>query len=146
MRAAPIASPAVGATAAPNITKGRASETALPPEASDVSDAVAPTAAPPPPEEGAPNAWPDEAAESAMLTELRERGEGAVSAPPGLASAAAAAATAREADEQPVDPKSLPPLDDLVKRIPPEVRDTLEELFRAKFIRVTRVPKKALKS
>jgi hypothetical protein len=39
----------------------------------------------------------------------------------------------------------LPPLDELVKRIPPEVRETLEDLFRARFVTVKRVPKKALK-
>lgn len=128
-----------------SVAAAAATAAALPPEDSDLSEAIAPAPAAPPSEEGAPNAWPDEAAESAMLSELRDRGEGAISAPPGLASAAAAAAT-RDADEPPVDPKSLPPLADLVQRIPAEVRDTLEELFRAKFIRVTRVPKKALKS
>lgn len=47
------------------------------------------------------------------------------------------------ADE--ADAKALPPLDELVKRIPPEVRETLEDLFRARFVTVKRVPKKALK-
>ena len=35
--------------------------------------------------------------------------------------------------------------DDLVQRIPAEVRDTLEDLFRAKFTLVRRVPRRALK-
>jgi hypothetical protein len=39
----------------------------------------------------------------------------------------------------------LPALDELVERIPADVRDTLEDLFRAKFVKVARVPKKALK-
>ncbi len=42
--------------------------------------------------------------------------------------------------------ESLPPLEDLVKRIPPATRDLLEELFRARFVTVKRVPKSALKS
>ena len=43
------------------------------------------------------------------------------------------------------DVKALPKLDDLVNRIPADVRDSLEELFRAKFVRVQRVPKRVLK-
>ena len=38
----------------------------------------------------------------------------------------------------------LPPLDTLVARIPAEVREALEELFRAKFTAVRRVPAKHL--
>ncbi len=41
--------------------------------------------------------------------------------------------------------RELPPMDDLVKRIPMPTRDLLEELFRAKFVTVKRVPKSALK-
>jgi hypothetical protein len=41
-------------------------------------------------------------------------------------------------------PAKLPPLDELVQRIPSEVRELMDELFRAKFVRVQRVPKKAL--
>jgi hypothetical protein len=33
-----------------------------------------------------------------------------------------------------------------VKRIPPEVREVLDDLFRAKFTAVRRVPKKSLKT
>lgn len=43
------------------------------------------------------------------------------------------------------DPKALPPLDELVKRIPPAVRESLEDLFRARFVTVKRVPARALK-
>lgn len=39
----------------------------------------------------------------------------------------------------------LPPMEDLVKRIPMPTRDLLEELFRAKFVTVKRVPRSALK-
>jgi hypothetical protein len=81
--------------------------------------------------EGMAPLWPDEGAETAMISELRARGEMAVPAP-------------TEAVEE-IDPKDLPPLDALVKRIPPEVREALDDLFRAKFVRVARVPKRALK-
>jgi len=81
--------------------------------------------------ENGANVWPDESAEGAFLGEARERGEPVV-------------ATAVEAIEE-TDSKNLPPLDSLVKRLPAEVRETLDELFRAKFIAVRRVPRKALK-
>jgi hypothetical protein len=45
------------------------------------------------------------------------------------------------------DEKSeLPPMDDLIKRIPLAARETLEELFRARFVTVKRIPKSALKN
>lgn len=76
----------------------------------------------------------DESAESAYLAEARERGETAPSRRP-------------ETDVvEETDPKALPSLDELVKKIPAEVRETLEELFRARFVTVKRVPKRALKS
>jgi hypothetical protein len=82
--------------------------------------------------EGMPPLWPDEAAESEFRAEARARGEVVVSAKP------------RDDDEQ-ADAKVLPPLDDLVKRIPANVREVLDELFRARFVTVKRVPKSALK-
>lgn len=39
----------------------------------------------------------------------------------------------------------LPPMDDLVQRIPMPTRDLLDELFRARFVTVKRVPISALK-
>jgi len=39
----------------------------------------------------------------------------------------------------------LPPMEDLVKRIPMPTRDLLDELFRAKFVTVKRLPQSALK-
>jgi hypothetical protein len=42
-------------------------------------------------------------------------------------------------------PGELPPMDDLVQRIPAPVRETLEELFRARFITVKRIPQSAIK-
>lgn len=74
----------------------------------------------------------DEIAESAFRAEARDRGE-------------AVAVTRAAVEVEDTDPKNLPPLEELVQRIPPEVRDTLEDLFRAKFIAVKRVPKSALK-
>ena len=41
---------------------------------------------------------------------------------------------------------SLPPMEDLVKRIPAPARELMEELFRARFVTVKRVPKTALKA
>lgn len=82
--------------------------------------------------------WPDEAQESAMRAEVAERGET-------LASRAAREA-AETAAEEATEKKNLPSLDDLIERIPAEVRETLEDLFRAKFVKVVRTPKKALKS
>lgn len=41
---------------------------------------------------------------------------------------------------------ALPPMEDLVKRIPQPARDLMEELFRARFVTVRRVPKAALKA
>jgi hypothetical protein len=78
-------------------------------------------------------AWPDESAESAFLAEARDRGE----------TATPAKVRSETADE--VDTKALPALNDLVQRIPANVRETLDELFRARFVSVKRVPKKALK-
>lgn len=78
--------------------------------------------------------WPDDAAESAFLAEARERGEPVKATP-----------AAVEMAEEAVDPKAMPKLDDLVNRIPADVREALEDLFRARFVRVQRVPKRVLK-
>jgi hypothetical protein len=83
------------------------------------------------------NVWPDEAAESAFLAEARTHGEPSMVIPTG---------TAEPEEENEADGRKLPPLDDLVKRIPPEVREVLDDLFRAKFTAVRRVPKKSLKT
>lgn len=40
---------------------------------------------------------------------------------------------------------SLPDLETLVKRIPPEVREALDDLFRVKFVHVQRLPASTLK-
>jgi hypothetical protein len=41
---------------------------------------------------------------------------------------------------------ALPPMEDLVKRIPAPARELMEELFRARFITVRRVPARDLKN
>jgi hypothetical protein len=58
----------------------------------------------------------------------------------------AARLAAEAAAEAAAEKKNLPKLDDLINRIPADVRDTLEDLFRVKFVKVARSPKKALKS
>jgi hypothetical protein len=101
----------------------------LPDEAEAVDVAVI-ADAPPSPE----NAWPSAGEEAAYLAEANGRGEPTV-------------ATVRPTSEEIDDaPKKLPALDELVARIPADVRETLEELFRARFVTVKRVPKKALKT
>lgn len=48
-----------------------------------------------------------------------------------------------EAQEEPK--ADLPPMEDLVNRIPAPARELMEELFRARFVTVKRMPKSALK-
>jgi hypothetical protein len=99
----------------------------------EVSEAVA-AAAQPALENGA-NVWPDETAEAAFIADARQRGE-----------PVRAAATTIQAVEEKEDLKrALPPLADLVSRLSPEVRETLDDLFRVKFTSVRRVPKSVLK-
>jgi len=93
---------------------------------------VARVAAPSEDEAGG-STWPDESAELEYLSEARDRGE-QVGTP-----------AAKEEARDEVDAKALPPLDELVERIPPEVREILDDLFRAKFTKVRRIPRKALK-
>ena len=49
-------------------------------------------------------------------------------------------------ESPPEEKGDLPPMEDLVKRIPGSTRDLVEELFRARFVTVKRMPKSALKS
>lgn len=70
--------------------------------------------------------------EAAFLAQERENGY-----------APAPAASRPGGEAEPVS--DLPPLEDLVKRIPPATRDVMEELFRAKFVTVRRIPRSALK-
>lgn len=61
-----------------------------------------------------------------------------------LEQAGSALASGSEADAESSNP--LPPLDDLVQRIPAPTRELLDGLFRAKFITVKRLPKSAFKT
>jgi hypothetical protein len=85
-----------------------------------------------PPETVEPS-LPGEEAEASFLAEARERGED-------VASVAAALAAAESEEEKSV----LPPLEELVQKLPAELRDTLDDLFRAKFVKVMRVRKRDL--
>lgn len=90
----------------------------------------------PPGDEDGP---PLEALEAQMRGELAERDSAA--APP---AARRRAATPSDEDDEPGAGKAkLPELDELVARIPPEVRETLDELFRARFVSVKKLPKQA---
>lgn len=85
-----------------------------------------------PAEESAP-VGPSADEEAAFLSAERENG-GGDSAPRVVAAVV---------DD---DKGELPPMEDLVKRIPAQARDLMENLFRARFVTVKRIPKTALKS
>ncbi len=88
-----------------------------------------------PVDDGAP-VGPSEGEEASFMAEQREQGF----------SAPVAAASRVAAESEPDDKRSLPPLDDLVQRVPPGVRQLMDELFRANFVTVKRVPRSALKN
>jgi hypothetical protein len=85
-------------------------------------------------DDGAP-VGPSEGEEASFLAE--QRIASGVALPP------ARDAGADRGEDEPAG--SLPPLEDLVSRIPAPTRALLDELFRAKFVTVKRVPKSALK-
>ncbi len=89
-----------------------------------------------PVDDGAP-VGPSDGEEASFIAEQREQGFSA----PATANRAAGAAEAEPDAKTP-----LPPLDDLVQRVPPGVRQLMDELFRANFVTVKRVPKSALKN
>jgi hypothetical protein len=93
-----------------------------------------------PEDDDAPH-WPDEAAESAFLGGQPDETLSATSA--GAGGAAPARVQGDEGDSGP--PVSLPQLQSLVDRIPAEAMETLDELFRARFVSVKRVQKRSLK-
>lgn len=47
--------------------------------------------------------------------------------------------------EEPDSTEPLPPVESLLEQIPPEAREVLDELFRARFTAVRRIPAGALK-
>lgn len=99
--------------------------------AADLGGRGAEPAAGLPRDDGTPPGF-DEAAESAFLAEARERGE-VVAAPVAIDYA------------ESTDARPLPRLEELVNRLSPEVRQMLDDLFRARFVTVKRIPKRALK-
>lgn len=50
-----------------------------------------------------------------------------------------------EESASPEDKGDLPPMEDLVNRIPKAAREALEEHFRPRFVSVKRIPQSALK-
>ncbi len=56
------------------------------------------------------------------------------------------AARGDEDEEEGRSSVSLPELDELVARLPGEVRETLDELFRARFVSVKKLPKRVFTS
>lgn len=78
--------------------------------------------------------WPvDESSEASYRAEVRDRGETIAVPPP------------RAEVEDEGDSKSLPSVDELMSRIPANVREAMDSLFRAKFVKVRKVPKRVLK-
>ncbi len=91
-----------------------------------------------PPAAGEDDGPPPEALEAQMRAELAARDERPAASP-----AARRAASASDEDEDGGSAKTpLPELDALVARLPAEVRDTLDELFRARFVAVKKLPRK----
>ncbi len=86
--------------------------------------------------------WPDEISESAFLAE-QPTTAAALPIVLELVKPKASGAVTKEPEEPKV---TLPALQDLVDRISPETRDVLEDLFRARFVSVKRMPKNALKT
>lgn len=86
-------------------------------------------------EEDAPE-WPDESAESAMAAELTAPSDVRVPTP---------RAPRRRSPADDDKEGDLPDLEAVVATIPADVRKTLDELFRAQFTQVRRVPEVVLK-
>jgi hypothetical protein len=102
-------------------------------DAEDTRDYDDNRAAPPAFDDDGP-AWPDDADESAFLAEAAGAGGTTLGAPRDTG----------DADE--TDDANLPPLETLKARIPRETHELLEELFRARFVAVKKIPRQALKT
>lgn len=97
-------------------------------------ESVAEMVAPPPESEDGP---PLEALEAGMAGEVKER-DAATPA------AARRAARAKAEDEDARSEATLPEVDDLVAKLPAELREMMDELLRVRFVRVKKVPRKDL--
>ncbi len=82
---------------------------------------------------------PLEEIEGQMRAELAARD---AAAPAPAAKPKARPAAGDDEDDPPGAKTALPELDDLVARIPEAVRETLDELFRARFVAVKKLPKR----
>lgn len=82
--------------------------------------------------------------EGPPLSELEAQMHGDVVAQESSGSARAVRRTSTVADDEADDPTSeaLPELDALVARLSAEVRETLDELFRARFVTVKKLPRR----
>jgi hypothetical protein len=90
--------------------------------------------------------WPDETSESAFLA---EQGSGGAAATAGTQRAVFTPKKNSEGSEAGAAadvPAVLPPLQSLVDRISESTRETLEDLFRARFVSVKQIQKDALKN
>jgi len=78
--------------------------------------------------------WPDEAMEAAMSAEAAQR-DGPAKKP-----------TKKEREEaETLDGGPLPKLDEMIAKVPADLQEKMDDLFRAKFQSVRRVPQAALK-
>lgn len=77
--------------------------------------------------------WPDENEEASIAATLAE---------PATIREHLDQVAAVKREEKADSVRDLPPLEDLVERIPAEVREGLENLFRLKFTKVRRLPKR----
>ena len=82
--------------------------------------------------------WPDEASEASFLSDQ----------PPRLVEISVPVTkNSKETENGGAEPEiPLPPLQSLIDRIPAEARETLDELFRARFVSVKRVQQENLKN
>jgi len=79
--------------------------------------------------------WPDEAMEAAMSAEVSER-EGPAKKP-----------TKKEREHaETLDGPPLPKLEEMIATVPADLQEKMDELFRAKFQSVRRVPAATLKN
>lgn len=95
--------------------------------------------------EGGDDGPPLEVLEAQMRAELAQRGDfRALSG--GGGGVRGGAADDDDAEGPGGKGTPLPDLDALVARLPADVRDTLDELFRARFVSVKKLPKKAFQA
>lgn len=85
----------------------------------------------PPPDEGDDDPIPSAEAESSALSDAKNRGEDVLS-------------TALKNAEEETIKKKLPTLSEAIPLVPLPIQEALDEIFRAKWTRVTRIKKREL--